>query len=143
MNKFNIEKEIRKYRNTPFKYGGITPEGYDCLGFVTRFYINKGIDLPRSCEEATEDNYSEIYLANENRADELLLKYFDLLPGKEVNHMELLAGDFLVVKNKKNNHLFPAIYGGNGVGITSFINSYVRPFSIEKNWIVVKARRIL
>lgn len=138
-----IERELKRYRGIKFQYGGTTMDGFDCMGLMYRFYADRGVAMPDHVEEANKDNYSEVYLADEDRADELLQKYFDILPGEEVNPMEILAGDALIVKNTKNNHLFPAIYGGNGIAISSFIGSYVRPFALSAKLPVVRSRRLL
>ncbi len=138
-----IEKEMKKYRGVPFKYGGLAMDGFDCVGFLYRFYADLGVDMPESIEEATKLNYSEIYLEDEDRADELLQRYFDIMPGEDVNIMEILAGDALIIKSEKNNHLFPAVYGGNGIAVSSFIASYVRPFALSSRLPVIRARRVV
>lgn len=35
----------------PYRYGGCTPEGFDCSGFVNYVFSNMGISLPRSSPE--------------------------------------------------------------------------------------------
>lgn len=138
----NIEQLIRKYRGIPFKYGGLTMEGLDCVGFIYRFYTDQGADMPASCEEADMQNYSTIYLKDEDRADELLLKYFDTF-GVEVNPKEIIAGDAIIVRHSRSHRLFPAVYGGNGLAVSSFLRAEVRTFSIDKSMPVIKARRVL
>lgn len=138
----NLEKYIREYRGIPFKYGGLDKGGFDCIGFVYRFYCDQGVIMPDHCEDANEGNYSEIYRGNDDRADELLLKYFDSF-GTEVNPFDVMAGDAIIVRHDRTKHLFPAIYGGNGIAITSFLNREVRTFSLTTKTPVIKARRVI
>ncbi len=49
-----IFEEGKKYIGTPYLYGGVTPEGFDCSGFVGWVYEHVGIDLPRTSREQAE-----------------------------------------------------------------------------------------
>ena len=37
-----------QYLNTPYKYGGATPAGFDCSGFTQYVYKHVGVSLPRT-----------------------------------------------------------------------------------------------
>ena len=43
-----VLKEAKKHIGTPYKYGGITPDGFDCSGFTQYVYSKNGKQLPRT-----------------------------------------------------------------------------------------------
>ncbi|VTN32058.1 lipoprotein nlpC [Klebsiella pneumoniae] len=42
----NLNEQLRSWRGAPYRYGGMTPRGVDCSGFVVRTFRDK---LPSSC----------------------------------------------------------------------------------------------
>jgi cell wall-associated NlpC family hydrolase len=40
-----------RYIGTPYRYGGTSPDGFDCSGFVQYVYDKLGVALPRTAEE--------------------------------------------------------------------------------------------
>jgi probable lipoprotein NlpC len=50
-----LYQQLRDWRGTPYKYGGLNRSGVDCSGFVyLTFRTQFGIQLPRSTEELIE-----------------------------------------------------------------------------------------
>jgi len=45
-----VVKTAERYLKTPYKFGGETPKGFDCSGFVMFVYDKHGKKLPRSAD---------------------------------------------------------------------------------------------
>ncbi len=44
----NLNEQLRSWRGAPYRYGGMTPRGVDCSGFVVRTFRDKfALQLPR------------------------------------------------------------------------------------------------
>ena len=80
----NLNEQLRNWRGAPYRYGGMTPRGVDCSGFVVRTFRDKfAMQLPRETREQAEIG---------TRIDKS-----DLLPGDLVffktGSGEILAGE--------------------------------------------------
>ena len=85
--------EIAKtYIGTPYLYGGTTPSGFDCSGFVQYVYNKMGISLPRT-------------------------SYDQATVGTQVSYSELQPGDIVCFGYNSINHV--GIYVGDGMYIHS------------------------
>ena len=90
--------EIAKtYIGTPYVYGGSTPSGFDCSGFVQYVYNKMGISLPRT-------------------------SYTQAAVGTQVSYSELQPGDIVCFGYGSINHV--GIYVGDGQYIHSPRSGY-------------------
>ena len=46
-----ITNYAKKFKGTPYKFGGTTPSGFDCSGYLRYVFNNFGISLPRTAAE--------------------------------------------------------------------------------------------
>ena len=90
-----IVKEAKKYLGVPYKYGGASPDGFDCSGFVYYVYRSLGIKISRTQPEMYEQ-------------------------GRSVSKSELKPGDLVFFQNTyKAGISHVGIYVGDGKFIHS------------------------
>jgi len=69
--------EAFKYRGVKYVYGGTSPAGFDCSGFVQYVYKKFGIDLPRTVKQMEQK-------------------------GRWVERKHLIAGDLIIFHNPRH-----------------------------------------
>ena len=51
----NLNEQLRNWRGAPYRYGGMSPRGVDCSGFVLMTFRDKfALQLPRETREQAE-----------------------------------------------------------------------------------------
>lgn len=117
----NIVATAQLYLGVPYVYGGSSPNGFDCSGFVQYVYAKCGINLPRTADIQAETGFK--------------VSKSELQPGDLV----FFAGDFINI-----SHV--GIYVGNGQMIHASTTYGIAYDSLSREYRLAHyagARRIL
>lgn len=83
-----------RYVGVPYRFGGTSPNGFDCSGFVQFVYGNNGVNLPRTADQQFE-------------------------MGQPVSYQRLQPGDLVFFSTYAPGPSHSGIYLGNGKFISS------------------------
>ncbi|HEY0306314.1 MAG TPA: C40 family peptidase [Longimicrobiales bacterium] len=92
------------YVGTKYVWGGTTPRGFDCSGFVQYVFREHGIELPRTSRQQVQVGRSVPTSLSALRAGDLL---FFATDGKRIDHIAIYAG---------NDEIIHSSSSGGGVG---------------------------
>lgn len=118
-------KEILAYANTftgvPYKFGGTTPAGFDCSGYIRHVFQKVGVQLPRQADE-------------------------QYTVGKKVEKQNLQPGDLVFFETYEPGVSHSGIYIGDGQFISATSSSGVAVADIDDSYWgprYVGAKRVL
>jgi cell wall-associated NlpC family hydrolase len=106
----NLFSEVKQYLGIRYRFGGDTPSGFDCSGFV-RFMFNKelNVNLPRSSREMATI-------------------------GTRVDRNELRPGDLVFFKNAKDRINHVGIFIGNDTFVHSSLSKGITRDTLNESY---------
>jgi LysM repeat protein len=106
-----LVKDSLNYIGVPYLWGGTTPSGFDCSGFVSFMHSKHGINIPRTTSGGYYQMGTAVSLANLQPGD--LVFYAVNKPG-EISHVGFYVG----------NNQFISATTSKGIAVYSLDNSY-------------------
>lgn len=104
-----IITEAKRYRGVPYVFGGATPQGFDCSGYVRYVFAKSGITLPRSADE-------------------------QYLVGQKIGKHNLQPGDLVFFQTYEQGVSHSGIYIGDGKFISATSSSGVAIANINDSY---------
>ena len=107
-----IETLAKKYIGGKYIWGGTTPEGFDCSGYVQYLYKKHGVDLPRTAWSQSKKG-KPVDLADLQKGD-LLFFLTDKKRGIPVTHVGIYLGngEFIHAASRKQGIIISPITHG-------------------------------
>jgi cell wall-associated NlpC family hydrolase len=88
INKYPIIQVAEQLKGTPYHYGGVSPNGFDCSGFVYYSYQQIGKQIPRTTREQYQK--SKLLPMTQARPGDLL---FFSISSRTLEHVGLYTGE--------------------------------------------------
>ena len=104
----SLMNEAKKMIGVPYKWGGTTPSGFDCSGFIFYVYDKAGYDISRN---SAQGYFDRSYYVDKPQVGDLV--FFKNTYKQGISHVGIYVG---------NNQFINA--SSSGVEITSLGNSY-------------------
>lgn len=129
--RLGIVESAYRYVGTPYMWGGTTPEGFDCSGFVRYVYEENGIRLSRTSGQQAREG-STVPLS-ELRPGDLIFFDMNRRNRRPVDHVGMYLGDghFIHAPSRKSRM----------IKIEDLENTYYLPKIVEARRVVDPLRR--
>jgi len=128
---------VAKFLDVPYKLGGMSFKGMDCVSFIYLFNKLYGVDLPEGLGSYKFIDYQEIYKKMGAKGKEIFADYIRSFT-KEADKPQ--KGDILIMKNNSGEYMFAIFIGNNNILFNDVkLGNIVLPLSsIETNYTEIR-----
>ena len=106
-----LVENAKAYIGTPYVYGGMSPEGFDCSGFVKFCYLLMGVDINRVSYDQAKNGY-EVPKDSMKPGD--ILCFVSSVGGNHIGHTGIYVGNGYFIHSPRegyNVEIIPLTYG--------------------------------
>jgi len=123
--KAQLIADAKYFKGGKYVWGGTTPEGFDCSGYVQYLYKKQNIELPRTAQEQSKLG-QQVDIAQLKKGD-LLFFNTDKSRGLAVSHVGIYIG---------NGEFIHAASKDKGIIISPIEGHYAQSFVVAKRLMV-------
>ena len=95
-----VVPDAEQYIGVPYVYGGDTPRGFDCSGFVQYVYARQGVDLPRTSRQMAGSGMAVSPTPGAMAVGDLML----FSQGGRISHVAIYAGSGRFIHSSSSGH---------------------------------------
>ena len=106
-----LVENAKAYIGTPYVYGGMSPSGFDCSGFVKFCYLLMGVDINRVSYDQAKNGY-EVPKDSMKPGD--ILCFVSSVGGNHIGHTGIYVGNGYFIHSPRegyNVEIIPLTYG--------------------------------
>ncbi len=95
-----VVPDAEQYIGVPYVYGGDSPRGFDCSGFVQYVYARQGVDLPRTSGQMAGSGMAVSPTPRAMAIGDLML----FSQGGRISHVAIYAGSGRFIHSSSSGH---------------------------------------
>lgn len=108
----DVVRAAKRYLGVPYRWGGTTPRGFDCSGFVRHVFAEYGIGLPRTAREQAA--IGEAPFPGDLQAGDLLF-FYGSRDGSGAQHIAIyVGGDTIIHASSTSRRVKLDVMTGSG-----------------------------
>jgi len=113
VDKKQLLEDAKYYKGGKYVWGGATPQGFDCSGYVQYLYTKHHIILPRTA--LAQSNIGQKVTLNHLQKGDLLFFLTDKSRGIPVTHVGIYLGNgkFIHAASKKKGIIISSLFSGH------------------------------